>query len=340
MERNIRRMASFVRPPILLRPHAKTHKSPNVAALQIEAGAVGTTTATVWEAAALAHAGIENILIANEVVGATRLGVLAAAGAHARITVAVDSIENARELSSVLSTVGTEVGALVDVDIGMGRCGVRSPAAAVELAGALSELPGIRFDGVMGFEGHCSLEPDRKKRTRLAREAVARLVGTADAIRATGIPVETVSAGGTGTFDLTGTDPRVTELQAGSYAFMDTAHAAVVSGFEFALTVLATVVSRHGSTVVLDAGKKTLGLETPLPLLPTLESSIKYVAEEHTVLDVGSQGPPDVGERLEIVPSYCPVTVNLHEAYLVVEHGVVVDVWPILARGAGWPGAE
>jgi D-serine deaminase-like pyridoxal phosphate-dependent protein len=128
----------------------------------------------------------------------------------------------------------------------------------------------------------------------------------------------------------------VTELQAGSYAFMDTSHAAIVGDFEFALTVLSTVISRHGSTIVLDAGKKTLGLETPAPQLVDHPSRLRYVAEEHTVFDLATESALHVGDRLELVPSYCPVTVNLHETYLVTEDDVVVDVWPIHARGAGW----
>jgi D-serine deaminase-like pyridoxal phosphate-dependent protein len=333
-------MAERVRFPTRLRPHAKTHKCSQVAALQIEAGAIGVTTATVWEAAALARAGIGDILIANEIVGPAKIARAVEAGSAARLTVAVDAIDNAKDLSAALADADSEAGVLVDVDIGMGRCGVRSAAEALEVANAVSQLPNLRFDGVMGFEGHCSLEPRRDKRTRLTRAALAKLLETAEHIRANGIPVETISAGGTGTFDLTGTDPNVTELQAGSYAFMDTAHAAVVSGFDFALTVLATVISRHGSTVVLDVGKKTLGLETPAPIIPTTPSSIRYVAEEHTVVDLEGVQSMKVGQQIEVVPSYCPVTVNLHDAYLVVDDDVVVDVWPLVARGAGWSSGD
>ena len=336
LERNIRKMATLVRPPVRLRPHAKTHKSPHVAALQVAEGALGATTATVWEADALARSGIADLLIANEVVGAAKVRRLVEAAAGARITVAIDAVENARELSAAVAAEGGELGVVIDVDVGMGRCGVRSAGEAVALATALADLPGLRFRGVMGFEGHCTFKADPEVRARLAGDAVAQLLESADAITASGLPVEVISAGGTGTFDSTGADPRVTELQAGSYAFMDTSHAAIVPGFDFALTVVSTVISRHGSTVVLDAGKKTLGLEAPAPLLPALHSKVRYVAEEHTVLEIDGARSIQLGDRLEVVPSYCPVTVNLHEAYFVVESGVVVDVWPILARGTGW----
>jgi D-serine deaminase-like pyridoxal phosphate-dependent protein len=334
--RNLEKMAKHVQPPTQLRPHAKTHKSPNVAAMQVACGAIGITTATVWEASALARGGIEDILIANQVVGPTKVAHLVEAATAAQITVAVDDLANVEELSAAFAHRPSGIGVLIEVDIGMGRCGVRAPAEAVGLAGKITKLPGIQLCGVMGFEGHCSLERDRSKRSSLAQEAVETLLKTADRLEATGFPIETVSAGGTGTFDLTGSNPRVTELQAGSYAFMDTAHSAAVSEFEFALTVLATVISRHGSTIVLDAGKKTLGLDNPAPTIPGLSAAVRYVAEEHTVVDVDAPPPPSVGERVEIVPSYCPVTVNLHGGYFVTESDFVVDAWPILARGPGW----
>jgi 3-hydroxy-D-aspartate aldolase len=150
------------------------------------------------------------------------------------------------------------------------------------------------------------------------------------------LEVEIVSSGGTGTYDLTSARARVTEIQAGSYAFMDTAHAAVVSQFEFALTVLAMVISRHGNTLVLDAGKKTLGLDTPPPILLGHAGSLQYVAEEHTVFHVDADAELDTGSVVELVPSYCPVTVNLHDVYHVVEDGTVTEIWPIVALGPGW----
>ena len=140
--------------------------------------------------------------------------------------------------------------------------------------------------------------------------------------------MDVVSAGGTGTFDTTGANACVTELQAGSYAFMDTSHAAIVPGFDFALTILATVISRHGRTTILDCGKKSIGLEAPAPRLLDHVSTVQYVAEEHTVLELGDAARLTVGDRVEVVPSYCPVAVNLHDVYFVVDEGIVVDVWP------------
>ncbi len=340
LEHNLERMQALVGGPTRLRPHAKTHKSPQVAALQVARGAVGITTATVWEANAMAAGGISDLLIANEVVGDDRIACLAAIATTVRLTVAVDSEANAKSLSRAASEAGSTVGVVVDVDVGLGRCGVRSVREGVALAQRVSELPDLEFRGVMGFEGHCTFEADDERRAQLAGDAMAQLLAVADAIAATGLPVEIVSAGGTGTFDTTGANPSVTELQAGSYAFMDTSHAAIVPGFNFALTILATIISRHGQTTILDCGKKSIGLETPAPRLLDYASTVQYVAEEHTVLELNESAHLTVGGRVEVVPSYCPVAVNLHDVYFVVDEGIVVDIWPILARGAGWTSSD
>jgi D-serine deaminase-like pyridoxal phosphate-dependent protein len=252
--------------------------------------------------------------------------------------VAVDDAGNATALSAAAGAAGSEIGALVDVDVGMKRCGVRSQEEAVRLAAQVHELPGLRLRGVMGYEGHCVMEADRIVREQKARAAMEYLLSVADALAGAGYPVEVVSAGGTGTYDMTGMNPRVTEIQAGSYVFMDSTRLAILSEFAPALTVLTTVISRQGTTLVLDGGKKTVGADFTLPLLPGFSpeqvSPLKF-AEEHLLCDVAADCPLAVGDRVEMVPGYCPTTVNLHEVYHVVEQGVVIDLWPVLARGEG-----
>jgi D-serine deaminase-like pyridoxal phosphate-dependent protein len=338
VRRNVAAMAARMQGPTRLRPHAKSHKCAQIARMQVEAGAIGVTTATVWEAAALAQAGIEDLLIANQVVGEEKLRRLAETARQARLTVAVDDPGNAEALSTAARAAGSEIGVLVEVDVGMNRCGVRSREEAQRVAEHVHSLPGLCLRGVMGYEGHCSMEADRSVRARNANAAMEYLLSVADALADCGFPVEVVSAGGTGTYDLTGTNPRVTEIQAGSYVFMDAARLAIVSGFEPALTVLATVISRHGSTLVLDSGKKTVSPDFTLPRFPEFppdQVAARRFAEEHLLCDVAADCRLAVGDRVELVPGYCPTTVNLHELYHVVEEGVVVDLWPVLARGAG-----
>jgi D-serine deaminase-like pyridoxal phosphate-dependent protein len=325
--------------PADLRPHVKVQKSVELARLQVEAGAIGVCTATVWEAIGMSRGGIEDVLIANEVCGAGKVKALAEAALHGRLTVAVDDPSNAADLSDAVEAAGSEIEVLIEVDVGMGRGGVRSPEEAVVLARRVDELPGLRLRGVQGYEGHCMLEPDRAVRIEKARAAMAYLIEAVDRLTAAGFECEVVSAGGTGTYDITGANPRVTEIQAGSYVFMDGFHGNLVPGFSRALTVLGTVMSRHGNTVVLDAGRKSIGIDFVLPTMvehPFYEA--RYFAEEHALFDVDERCGLKLGDTVELVPGYAPTTVNLYDVYHVVEGGKVVDIWPIIPRGPGHAG--
>ncbi len=332
---NINRMAACTRGPTRLRPHFKSHKCIEIARLQMESGAIGLTAATVWEALAAHSEGMDDLLIANEVVAEAKIRLLAEIARTARVTVAVDHCPNAEALSAAAAKVDTRIGVLIDVDVGLARCGVRSEQEARDLAGRVSQLPGLLLRGVMGYEGHCALEPDREKRASKVRTAMERLLAVVGVLQSAGFPVEIVSGGGTGTFDLTGSYPGVTELQAGSYVFMDSTRTAFVPDFAIGLTVLTTVVSRHGTTVVVDCGKKTVGVDFSPPRIVEEAARVRYVSEEHTVFDVDSNCALEPGQRVELIPSYCPTTINLHDVYYVVQNGVVLDIWPIVARGPG-----
>jgi D-serine deaminase-like pyridoxal phosphate-dependent protein len=225
---------------------------------------------------------------------------------------------------------------VIDVDLGMQRCGVRSHDEARALAEALVAAPGLELRGVTGFEGHVVLTPDRAERERRALQAVDRLAGVVEMLSGAGLPVEIVSAGGTNTFAATASHPAVTEIQAGTYVVMDTSYAPFAPGFRPALTVLGTVVSRHGARVVLNCGTKTVGNTGVAP--PTAGPGLTVVAvdEEHMLIDAGdAEVGPRVGDRVSVVVSYCGAAVNVHDAYCVVSDERVVDVWPILARGPG-----
>jgi D-serine deaminase-like pyridoxal phosphate-dependent protein len=217
----------------------------------------------------------------------------------------------------------------------MNRCGVRSAEEACSLAKKLGSLPGLRLRGVMGYEGHCALEVNRGVRAAKAGEAMNKLLAVADALEADGFEIEIVSAGGTGTYDLTGANPRITEIQAGSYVFMDVTRLPIAPAFEIGLTVLCTVVSRTADTVVLDCGKKAIGADFMLPRLMGSGLPARACAEEHLLFDVDDNHPLEVGDRVEVISGYCPITVNIHEVYHVIEDGRVVDIWPILTRGTG-----
>jgi D-serine deaminase-like pyridoxal phosphate-dependent protein len=253
------------------------------------------------------------------------------------MTVAFDDAANAEAMAAAARDAGTEVGALVELDVGMGRCGVRSVEDAVELGRAIARQRGLRLRGLQGYEGHCMLEPDREAREAGARAAARRLVEAAEAFRRADLPVDVVSAGGTGTCDVTGAMAGITEIQAGSYALMDVFHAGLIGGFEPALRVLATVVSRQGSTIVVDVGRKTMGVDLAAARAFAHDLTVRGFAEEHTIFAAPPGCPLRPGDTVELVPGYVPTTVNLHDRLFVVD-GDVVDVWPVVARGAG--GAE
>jgi D-serine deaminase-like pyridoxal phosphate-dependent protein len=338
--RNIQFMASRFRTmPAKLRPHIKVQKCAELARLQVEAGAIGVCTATVWEAIVMSRSGIQDVLIANEVVGREKIAALAGAAREGHLTVAVDDAGNAADLSDAARAAGSRLDVLIEVDVGMGRGGVRSAEQALRLARSLEKLPGLRLRGVQGYEGHCMLEPDRADRIRKARAAMDQLGTAVQALKKAGFGCEVVSGGGTGTYDITGANPLVTEVQAGSYVFMDNFHGNLVPGFSPALTVLGTVAIRQGNTIVLDCGRKAIGIDFALPTLveyPFYQA--RAFAEEHALFDVDERCPLTVGGTAELIPGYAPTTVNLYDAYHVVENGVVSDIWPIIPRGPGHGG--
>jgi D-threonine aldolase len=326
---NIERMAAMAAANGCgLRPHAKAHKSAEIARRQLAAGAAGITTATAEEALALAAEGIDDILIANQIAVSEKLAALAQAARERTITVAVDDEANLREISACAAAAGSVMGIVVEVDVGMGRCGVRRPADAAVLAEAAAGLPGVIPRGVMGYEGHCVDDPDPDSRRRRTEQAVARLAEAVAALDRSGLPAEIVSAGGTGTADITSTVHPVTEIQAGSYVLMDTYHRMTATAFEFALTVRATVISVHDDLIVVDAGRKALGGELALPQVMDGPAETAFVHEEHSGYRL-EPGRFRVGDQLSLVPGYAPTAVNLHAAYHVVSGGAVAERWPV-----------
>ncbi len=338
LERNIQKMADFFAGrPAALRPHTKTHKCPQIALRQMRAGAIGITCAKVGEAEVMADAGITDILIANQVTGQLKIDRLTELARRCDMMVAVDDPANVEALSQACRATGVTLRVLVEVDIGMGRCGVAPGDAAVELAQAVSQAPGLEFLGLMGYEGHLVLVHDPRERERRVREAFGRLRDTADQLAAIGLPVEIVSGGGTGTYDVTADCPPVTEVQAGSYVFMDSTYRGVRPEFEPSLTVLTTVVSRPvPERAVVDAGLKAMTKELGWPRpLGTEGASLRYLSEEHGVLDLSAPEAVDwrPGDRVRFLPSHCCTTVNLYDSLHVIKDGRLVEVWPIAGRG-------
>jgi D-serine deaminase-like pyridoxal phosphate-dependent protein len=336
--RNITKMADRIKTmPAGLRPHIKVHKSPELARLQIDAGAIGLSTATVWEAIVLVRSGLDSIFIVNTIAGREKLAVLADLARDADVMVAVDDATNAADIAAAARAAKSTVGVLIEVDTGMDRAGVDTPEQAVELARKVAALEGVRLFGLTGYEGHCSLTPERELRSTRQRAAMSMLVMAAEKLKAAGLPSPIVSAGGTATWDWTATTPGVTEIQAGSYVVMDNFHAPMAGDFEKAITVLSTVISRPPDRVIVDAGNKSL----VAPALSTIRGhDLKGFRfdEEHGIFEADPGYPLKVGDVVELIPGYAPGTVNWYDAYHVIEGDHVVDVWPVIPRGPGHGG--
>jgi len=336
--RNITKMAERLKTmPGKLRPHIKVHKSPELSRMQVEAGAIGLSTATVWEAVVLVRSGLDSIFVVNTVAGRDKLAALADIAREAEVMVAIDDAENAAAIAEAAQAATSIVGVLIEVDTGMDRAGVDTAEQAVELARKVARLDGIKLLGVTGYEGHCSLTPERELRSTRQKAAMTTLVGAAKELQAAGFPTPIVSAGGTATWDWTASTPGVTEIQAGSYVVMDNFHGAMVGEFEKAVFVLSTVISRPPDRVVFDAGNKSLGA----PMLTTIRGhDLKGFRfdEEHGVFEATPEDSLRVGDVRELVPGYAPSTVNWYDCYHVVEDDRVVDIWPVIPRGPGHGG--
>jgi D-serine deaminase-like pyridoxal phosphate-dependent protein len=335
VERNCAAMAKrFVELPASLRPHSKAHKFPKLSQMEIATGAIGITCATIWEAETMAAAGIEDILIANQIIQPDKVRILANLAADHRLTVAADDVDNVVALDRAAALAGAQIEVLVEVDLGMGRAGVRSFEDALHVAQAVADSAHLVLRGLQGYEGHCMIEDDHDIRAEMARTANAKLIAAADYLADHGLECGVLSGGGTGTYAITGSNPRINEVQAGSYLLMDVFHERMIPGeFEPALTVLGSVVSQKGRTAVLDAGRKVIGIDYVMPKLVTdIGGTVRSVAEEHSAVDFDGDSPLRLGATVEIFPSYAPTTVNLNEMFHVIQSDVVVDVWPIGPR--------
>lgn len=337
LKRNIQKMSDFFKEKSAkLRPHFKTPKTIEIAKMQLETGAIGITCAKVSEAEVLVRAGIKDILIANEIVGETKIKRLIRLWKKgAEVKVAVDSEENVKQLSDLAQKAGIKIGVLVDINIGLPRCGV-SPEKGVELARLVSQSPGLKLKGIMGYEGHIVLSEDKNFRENECKKALAKLIYAKELIEADGHELQIVSAGGTGTYYLTGTYPGITEVQAGSYCLMDTRYDKLGLGFEKALTVQATVISKaFPNFIITDAGEKTMSIEFGMPeLIGYPGCRLVMLSEEHGhILVEGSPPELKVGDKVEFYPSHICTTVNLNNWLWVVDGEKVIDCWKVSARG-------
>jgi D-serine deaminase-like pyridoxal phosphate-dependent protein len=317
-----------------LRPHIKTHKCPILAQKQVAAGAIGVTCAKVGEAEVMAKAGISDILIANQVVSPKKIMRLLDLLNISDVKVAVECLENAAALNEAAKSRKTVLKVLIEVDVGMHRCGVASAGEAVELAKKIDAMKHIELAGIMGYEGHIIFTFDRDERIQLGTACMTELVAVKAELEKAGFPIPIVSGGGTGTYDIASKVPGVTEVQAGSYLTMDATYGYLNLGFEQAVTLMTTVIAVHGDHVILDCGMKSITSEFGMPQPVGLPgASLASLSEEHGHLTVEGKTKPKMGDVIELVPTHGCTTINLHDRFYPVRNGMVEGVWEISARG-------
>ena len=334
---NMRRMNGIIEgKPVRLRPHYKSHKCAVLAHRQIASGAIGITCAKLSEAEDLVFSGIQDILIANQVVEPAKVCRLALLAGMCRLTVCVDDADNAKALSRAAGDAGTTIHCLVEYDIGMNRCGVRTKEAYLELSKLITELPGLEYDGIQAYAGYASHMVSTDERAETTRANVLRVAELKEYLLQNGIEARIVSGGSTGTSAFKASGNVYTELQAGSYLFMDSTYDQLDVPFRNSLFVLATVVSKNDGAVILDVGVKGLGADQNLPVI--LDRGGKKISgrivlnEEHLKLYDSGWNPP-VGEKAFVIPGHCCSTVNLYDDLYLFSGDSVLDRIPVTGRG-------
>jgi D-serine deaminase-like pyridoxal phosphate-dependent protein len=323
-----------------LRPHAKTHKSADIARLQIEAGALGVCVAKLGEAEALADAGIDRLTITAPLVGRHKLERLARLAARVDdLMVVVDDAEAARAVAAAVAGRATPLACLIDLDPGLGRTGRADEAEAVALGRRVQDLPGLDLLGVQAYAGHVQHIHDGEARHAAALAVNELLASRVQAFAAAGLPTGIVTGSGTGVFAVDATAGVFTELQVGSYVFVDDEYDVLedlpvqAPRFRRSAFLLAQVISRPSASVAtIDAGSKSLSFDGPLPSVRAPDGLV-YRRAGDEFGKVEGEAPPALGERVLLGLPHCDPTVNLHDAFVVIEDGRVVDRWPVTARG-------
>jgi D-serine deaminase-like pyridoxal phosphate-dependent protein len=314
-----------------VRPHVKTHRTPELAKRQLGGAARGVTCATVGEAEAMVAAGIEDVLIANEVVDGAKLARVASLATGATVTLAADDAGPVRYLGVLASQRGVTVGILIDVDVLLHRCGVASIPEALSLAEAIATTPGVRLAGVMGYEGRVRMNVENRG-DRIA--GAYRILGeTRDALIKAGHEVGVVSAAGTSTLREAIADPTITEIQAGVYCLMEPELVSMGLPFQCAAVIRGTVISRHADRFVVDVGRRVVGIEYGPPVPVGIKATNVAVSDEHATVSI-AEAPPRLGTQVDFVPGQIRTTFNLHDRVWITRGGEIVDCWPVSARGS------
>jgi D-serine deaminase-like pyridoxal phosphate-dependent protein len=343
-ERNLATMTNAVRGSgARLRPHAKSHKCPEIAKRQLKAGAIGICCQKVSEAEAFVEAGVRDVFVSNEIVGPAKVRRLAHLARRARVAVCVDNTKNVAELSAAANEAGVVIDVLVELDVGASRCGVLPGEPALQLVRAVKSAPFLRFAGIHAYHGSAQHMRSVSERRAAIERASGAARKTKELLASYRIACETITGAGTGTFMFEASSEVYNELQPGSYIFMDADYNANgwdgFPRFEQSLFVLTTVMSTPTrDRIVVDAGLKASSIDSGMPVItgmPGLEYT--KASDEHGVVRVAEGARmPELGDKLRLIPGHCDPTVNLYDWIVCVRNERVESIWPIAARGAGW----
>jgi 3-hydroxy-D-aspartate aldolase len=342
-ERNLAILKKKIPARIRVRPHAKTHKSADIAKRQIADGAVGVCCQKVSEAQVLVEAGVPDVLVSNEVVGAAKIARLAAVAKKARIGVCVDNLQNLRDIAAALSKTAAKLDVYIELEVGMKRCGIPPGPEAVALAQEILKHPHLRFAGLHAYHGRAQHMRTMEERRGVIAKAAEGVLRMKELLKRENIDCPIVTGAGSGTFMFEVESGAWDEIQPGSYVFMDADYARnewlpPLPRFEHSLFVLSTVMSRPSDTyAILDCGLKGSSVDSGMPDVwqrPGL--AYTHASDEHGFLESIDAGPmvPPLGEKILLVPGHCDPTVNMYEWYVGVRNGIVEKLWPVTARGA------
>jgi len=348
-ESNLDNMTSWVsKRGISLRPHAKTHKCAEIARHQLQKGAIGICVATVAEAEVMVRAGIRGLLITGEMVGEPKISRLIQVVSKAPDTmVVVDNASNVEDLQRAAKSASVEISLLIDLDIGQNRTGIQPGEPALKLAESIGRCKNLALKGLCAYAGHVAHVIGFQDRRESSREALAMALATRDLLSKNGHNMEILSAASTGTYNIDPDIEGITELQSGSYVFMDVEYRGiggqrgdVYDDFAPALCVLGTVVHRSGNKAIVDAGLKAFSTDRAFGPESLDITGLKYefAGDEHGRLVL--QNPSReilLGDKLRFIIPHCDPTVNLYDRIHCIRGEVVEDVWAIMERATGTP---
>jgi D-serine deaminase-like pyridoxal phosphate-dependent protein len=342
MEKNMQYVTKITKEAgVNLRQHVKTPKIPLVAHIQKRiAGdtAKGIAVAKVGEAEIYAQAGFDDILIANQVIVPDHIERMMRLNKYTLTRCVVDSKKNVSDLNKAADKFNITLEVLIDIDLGMGRTGVKPGEPAVELARFLKNQRHLRLVGLQGYEGHLTPQTDYDLRKQQTEEAMRELIATRDAINALGFEIDYLSSSGSGTFMFSAPIDGITEIQPGTYVFADEHICRVVPEFEPAVTVLSTIQNSTGKRLyTMDAGLKAFPTGDGRPEIKELHRArFRVITEEHSQFKAGPNDQLQIGDKIELIPAHICITVNIYDFIHVIRGGEYIGRWPILARGKNY----